>query len=320
MSTSASPRVLVIVNPVSGQADFDESMSKIRTYLDESGADYEIRETQGEGDALNWAKEAREFDLIAVGGGDGTVMEAMSGMVKNPEPVPLAQLPMGTANLLARALAIPANLEKAFEVAFEKGVIAPLDVGYLTTHDRYFAIVAGSGWDAELIEDADREMKNKLGFFAYVFAGVKHLFDDKVSRVRIEIDGKRKRFRAHQVMVINIGEIYGSGFAFGKDLSPHDGKLDLAIASTSSVWGLIKLLTRIVFRKFDGSSDLRYFSASHLKIEANPPLKLEIDGEAIGETPFEVEVVPAGARLIVSPDYIEAKGIETEGSTPTAKN
>ncbi len=294
-------------------------MSTIREYLDETGVEYEVRETQGEGDALNWARDAREFDLIAVGGGDGTVMEAMSGMVKNPEPVPLAQLPLGTANLLARALAIPHNLKRALKVAFETGVIAPLDVGYLPGHDRYFAIVAGSGWDAELIEDADREMKNKLGFFAYIVAGVKHLFDDKISRVRIEVDGKVKRFRAHEVMVINIGEIYRSGLALGKGLSPHDGKLDLAIASTSSVWGLIRLLTRILFRKFDGSDDLRYFSAAHLKVEAHPPLKLEIDGEAIGETPFEVEVVPAGAHLVVSPEYVEAKGIGTEGVTPTAR-
>lgn len=320
MSSSSPSRILLIVNPVSGQADFDESMSTIREYLDEAGVDYEVRETQGEEDALNWAKEARGYDLVAVGGGDGTVMEAMSGMVKNPEPVPLAQLPLGTANLLARALAIPHNLKRALKIAFESGMVAPLDVGYLPTHDRYFAIVAGSGWDAELIDEADREMKDKLGFFAYVFAGVKHLFDGNISRVRIEIDGKVRRFRANEVMVINIGEIYKSGLALGKGLSPHDGKLDLAIASTSSIWGSIKLLIRILFRKFDDSDDLRYFSASRLKVEAMPPLKLEIDGEPIGETPFEVEVVPAGARLVVAPDYIEAKGIESEGETPTAKN
>ncbi|MEX2579969.1 MAG: diacylglycerol kinase family protein [Verrucomicrobiales bacterium] len=310
--TGRTPRILVVANPVAGRRDFDESLGTITDYLEELGADYEIRRTKGDGDALEWVRTARGFDLVAAAGGDGTVMEALSGMIKNTEPVPLAQLPLGTANLLSRALGISSNLKKALETAFESGVVATMDVGYLPGHDRYFAIVAGSGWDAELIEDADRKMKNRLGFFAYVISGFRHLFDQTPSRVTIAIDGETRRFRAYEVMVINIGEIYGTGFALGKDLSPHDGKLDLAIASSRTVYGTVKLLSRILLRRFDGSSDLRYFSASHLKIEAEPPLKVEIDGEPVGETPFEVEVVPAGARMVVPRAYVEAKKLEFE--------
>ena len=304
--------ILVILNPVSGQLDFEDTLSIVTERLQGSGLEYEIRQTQRGGDALRWAKEASDYGLVIVGGGDGTIMEAMSGMIENPAPIPLAQLPMGTANLLARSLAIPVEIEDALDLALADGFVAALDVGYLPRHERYFALVAGSGWDALMIEDADRELKNKLGFFAYVVSGFRQLFNLQRSRVRVEIDGVPRLYMAHTVMVINVGEIYGSKVALGEAVSPHDGKLDLAIASSHSVWGFIRLLFRILLGRFTGDPELKYFSATRLAIEAHPPLKLEIDGEPIGETPFEVEVVPGGAHLVVPEKYVSAKGLPAE--------
>lgn len=303
-------KVLVILNPTAGQDDTDPVIEQIRRRIEEAGIDYELRLTRGEGDALRWCREADGFDRVIVGGGDGTVMEAMSGLVESDAPLGLAQLPLGTANLLAKALAVPGDLDGAIDLALGEGAVASMDVGFLPGHKRYFALVAGSGWDAEMIEGADREMKDKLGFFAYVVSGVKSAFSLRRSRVTVTIDGEKKRFRAHTVMVINVGEIHGTGIALGEHLSPHDGKLDLAIATPDSMRGVLRLLFRILTRRFDGSNELRYFSASRLRVDARPPLKLEIDGEPIGETPFEVEVVPNGSRLVVPVEYLEAKGLE----------
>ncbi len=315
-SSNASPestntsKLLVILNPVAGQEDSSKTKSAITEFLDSRNLEYELRETEGDGDALKWAKEAAGFDLVVVAGGDGTVMEAMSGMIDNPHPVALAQLPLGTANLLSRALSIPTKLEEALELATDTGVTVSMDVGNLVSHGRYFAIIAGAGWDAKLIEDATREMKDKLGFFAYVISGIKNLFTLRSSRVRIEIDDQVQNLRADSVAVINVGEIHGSGIAIGDKVSPHDGQLDLAIASTRGSLGIFRLLWRILTKSFKNSDELKYFTASHLKVSAQPPLKLEIDGEVIGETPFEVTVVPNGARLVVPRDYAEDKKLE----------
>lgn len=307
-----APKILLIVNPVSGQDDSPEVLKQMEERLRESGIEHEVRKTEGEGDAMRWAEEAEGFDRVLVAGGDGTVMEAMSGLVKNKKALPLGQIPMGTANLLARALAVPLDPLEALDLALGDGVVASMDVGYLPDHDRYFALIAGSGWDAALIADADREMKNRLGFLAYIVTGVKNLFTLKYSRIKVTIDGKEQRFRAHTVMVINVGEIYGTGIALGDAMSPHDGKLDLAIASPHSIWKILKLVVRLISKNFEDYEDLQYFTASKLKVEARPPLKLELDGEAIGETPFEVEVVPNGVRLIVPRKYAEAKKLEIE--------
>ena len=297
--------ILVIMNPVSGQKDHEKVRADVEAFLDEAGVQYEIRETEGEGDALKWAQET-DADLVIAAGGDGTIMEAMSGLIKSERRVPLAQLPLGTANLLARALGVPIGTEDALEVALN-GVAVPMDVGYLPEKDKYFSLVAGAGWDASLIEDATRDIKNRLGFFAYIVTGVRNLFKLHRSRITVQIDGEPKRFKAHTVMLVNVGEILGTGFQLAENVSPHDGKLNLAVASPESFWDILRLVFRLATKQFANYRDLQYFDAEHIRVEAEPPLKLEIDGEPIGETPFEAKVVPAGAVLIVPQKYADAK-------------
>ncbi|MBB5351688.1 YegS/Rv2252/BmrU family lipid kinase [Haloferula luteola] len=305
---STLPRILVIFNPTAGQDPAEKVRPALVQALDDGGFEYEIRETQGEGDARRWARET-ECDRVLVSGGDGTIMEAMSGLIENPRDVPLAQLPSGTANLLARALAIPIDREDALQLALHDGVAVSMDVGHLIDHDRYFALMAGSGWDADLIKAADRELKNRLGFFAYVISGLKSLFSLTRSRIQLTVDDQTFRFRAHTVIAINVGEIHGSGVALGSNLSPHDGKLDLAIVSPNSLAGILRVVFRLLTRRYDGATELRYFKAERIRVEAHPPLNLEIDGEPIGTTPFEAHVVPGGTQLIVPRDYAQAKGL-----------
>ena len=296
--------ILVIMNPSSGQGDAEERRQKVEAFLEERGLDYEIRETKGEGDALNWARETTA-DLVIACGGDGTIMEAMSGLIEGEHDTPLAQVPAGTANLLARSIGIPTEIEDALELAVS-GVCVTFDVGHLPEHERYFAIVAGAGWDARMIEDAPREVKDKLGFFAYLLSGIKHLFTLRRSRVTLKVDGKEHRFRAHTVMLVNIGELAGTNLKIG-NINPHDGKLDMAVAAPDKFTGILRLIYRLARNDLKSYRDFKLFSAKEISVEAIPPLELQIDGEVIGETPFRARVVPEGAKLIVPPDYAEEK-------------
>jgi diacylglycerol kinase (ATP) len=306
-------RALIIVNPASGRHDPEETRSAIVERCERDGIAYDVRETQQAGDALTWAQSAADekFDLVIVSGGDGTIMEAMSGLIKGGSKIPLAQIPVGTANLLARALLIPTDQDGAIETAFA-GKAERLDVGYLPDEDRYFALVAGAGYDARLIADASRDLKNVLGFAAYVVTGVKNLFSLRRSRVELEVDGKKRRLRAHTVMVVNVGQIGDGAIALGPNIHPHDGKLDLVIVSSASVLGALRILFRILLRRFDGQGDLLYLSATRVKITARPPLPTEIDGEELGMTPLYAEAVPEGALLIVPEEYQAAKDVQTQ--------
>ena len=308
-SESAGPpykRVLTIVNPVSGQHDAGRIRELVERELTKRDIEVEVRFTEGEGDALRWAQGAADegFDLVIASGGDGTVMEAMSGLVKCGCPVPLAQLPAGTASLLARALDVPQNLEKALEVALT-GEAVRLDVGYLPTHDRYFALVAGAGWDARLIEDAPRGLKRRIGFAAYIFTGLKNLTNLRRTTIELEIDGKKETRTAHTVMIANIGQIDSVGLALGPDIGPHDGKLDAVIVASSTARSVARLTYRLLTRQFSNYRDLAYIKAERVSVKTSTPLPLEIDGEPIGETPFVAEIVPEGALVIVPQVYVE---------------
>lgn len=305
---------LVIMNPVSGQHDPDATRAALEARLAREGLRYEIRETQEAGDALRWAQAAAAegFDLVVASGGDGTIMEAMSGLIKSGADLPLAQLPAGTANLLARALGIPADQEAALDTIFA-GKPVRLDVGYLPREDRYFALVAGAGYDARLIRDASRELKNVLGFAAYLVTGIKNLFTLRPAYVELELDGRRMRLRAHTVLIINVGEIDEAKIALGPNIHPHDGKLDLMIASSASILGALRIALRILTRRFDDGKDLRYLTASRISLKTRPPLPTQIDGEQLGRTPLEVEAVPEGALLIVPQSYSSAKKPAHEG-------
>lgn len=299
--------VLVIINPVSGQRDHSVVLNEITSFFEAADVRFTVCETKGKGDARRWAKETKA-DLVLVSGGDGTVMEAMSGVIENEADTPLAQLPGGTANLLARALGIPVDAQKALELSLS-GVAVPFDVGYLPEKNLYFSLIAGAGWDARLIEDATREIKNRLGFLAYVLTGIKNLFTLRRSVIKLELDGEEKIFRAHTVSLINVGEILDTNFKLGDAISPHDGKLDVAIASPTTLWGIVKLIGRLIFKRFDNYRDLQYFAVERVRLEARPALELQIDGEAIGTTPFTAEVVPNAIRLIVPETYSTTTGI-----------
>lgn len=304
----AYQRALIIINPASGRHNPESTRQMLQARFEEAGVSYELRETQAAGDALEWASraEADGFDLVVVSGGDGTVMEAMSGLIKSGGRLPLAQIPVGTANLLARALSIPTEQEQALDVVF-KGKTQRLDVGYLPDEDRYFALIAGAGYDAKLIGDASRELKNALGFAAYIVTGIKNLFTLRRSRIILEVDGQRRRLRAHTIMVVNVGQIDEVGIALGPNIQPHDGKLDLIIVSSASVPGALRILWRILTRRFTGDHDLLYLSASRIRITAYPPLPTQIDGEQLGTTPLYAEAVPQGALLVVPDEYEPAK-------------
>ncbi|WP_026369976.1 diacylglycerol/lipid kinase family protein [Kallotenue papyrolyticum] len=297
-------RALVIINPVSGRHDPAETQQMLEDRLAAEGLAYEVRATRAAGDALRWAQAAADegFDLVIASGGDGTIMEAMSGLIKAGATIPLAQIPVGTANLLARALGISSDPAEAIEVIFS-GKQVRLDVGYLPDEDRYFALVAGAGYDAQLIGDASRELKNRLGFAAYVLTGIKNLFKLRRSRVELEIDGRRRRFRAHTVMVANIGTLGAGALALGPNIHPHDGKLDLIVISSASLAGALRILWQLLTGRFEGNANLRYFSASRVRITARPPLPTQLDGEELGTTPLAAEAVPDGALLLVPQTY-----------------
>ena len=299
-------KILVIINPVSGQQDPDKVVGLIETRAERAGVEAVVRRTEGEGDAERWAHAAADegFDVVLTSGGDGTVVEAMSGLIRAGNPVPLAQLPSGTASQIALALEIPKNVGEALELVFDSpSKVVDLDVGYLPNADRYFALITGAGFDASVIENSPRELKRRLGFLAYVLVGLRQSVRLKRSSLTLTLDGKRQRVRAHTAMVVNIGRIDNANISIGPDIWHHDGILNVVTIGSVGLRDNLRLAFKVFRRDYSTDRDLRYFKAKKIKISARPGLPTEIDGDELGKTPLEVEVVPNGVRVLVPESY-----------------
>jgi YegS/Rv2252/BmrU family lipid kinase len=270
------------------------------------GVTYTLRETVRAGDALRWARSARAegFDLVTVAGGDGTIREACEGLMRSNSQIPLLQVPTGSANITARAMSIPIEARKALDL-ITKGKTVRFDIGYLPDHDRYFTFVAGAGYDARLIHDTPRELKKRLGFFAYVATGIKHFFHARPVKVRMEIDDEVHDIKAHTVMAINIGRIPQIDWSFAPNISPHDGKLNIVVMSTRSFWGSLLVLMMIMTKRYHGYVHLRHLQGHRIRVTSDEPLPLEFDGEPMGTTPFLAEILPNAMQFVVPIDYQE---------------
>ena len=301
-------RILVVLNPTAGQRRTSRIRGMIESFLNEESVDFELRETGAAGDALKWARSARAegFDLIAVAGGDGTIREAVEGLMRSGGRLPLAQIPIGTGNVTARALRIPTmNIKKSLELIVD-GKEAVFDIGYMPNHDRYFVFVMGIGYDAHIIHDTPREIKRHLGFFAYIGAGIKHFFKVRPIKLEVEMDGVTRQIKAHTVMVINIGTIEDLKLSFAPNIDPHDGKLNVMIISTDSHWSSLIVLIKVLTRRYFGYRPLRHYKVERIRVDAETPLPLEIDGDPVGTTPFLAEVIPHALTLVVPADYGQA--------------
>ncbi len=301
--------VSIIFNPVSGTTDPEQRKTTISEALASHGYTCQYLTTSKEEGANALAQKALAdgVDLIAVSGGDGTVMEVLSALVgKN---IPVAVLPAGTGNLLSINLGIPTTVPDAVEIALS-GRPYTLDLVKMD-EDRYFAIMGGMGLDAQMIADADRDAKRKFGPLAYVWAVVKNL---RRHRVRYEItldDGAPMQRRAKTVMVANMGKITG-GIDAMPTASPNDGMLDIGILKAHTVGHGLRLIGNALLGRAQDDPMLEVYQARKIRIAPQRPQLCELDGESIGRIrDWRVEVVPQAVQILLPVDAPATRGADT---------
>lgn len=297
-------KILVIVNPRAGFQRPRKVFDIVEQYMKEKGYTFTLRQTENAGDSLRWARSARAegFDLIVVAGGDGTIREVVEGLMRSTSQIPLLQIPTGSANVMARTMGISLDIRRALDLIAD-GKVVRFDVGYLPDHDRYFTFVAGAGWDARLIHDTPRQLKKRLGFFAYVLTGIKHFFGIRPVKVRLEVDQEIHELRAHTIIAINSMSVPELDWQLAPNISPHDGKLNIIVVSTTSMWGGLLVIMKILTKRYHGYARLRHMEGHRIRVTSEEPLPLEIDGEAMGTTPFLAEVIHDAMQFVVPIDY-----------------
>lgn len=295
-------RTLIVINPAAGQADTDKVLRLLAGAMAVRGASFDLLQTTGAGHAQQAAREARAhgYRAVVAVGGDGTVGEVITGLAGTDVPVGIVA--KGTANQVASNLGIPRDIEAAVEVVVN-GLPAPIDLGQLED-GRYFALAAGAGWDAAVMAGATREMKDRWGFGAYIYAGLRVGVKPPRHRYRIVADGREMKVKAAMVLLANMGQFMAHTIppvqvTVAPDVSYQDGKLDVCIFAPRTVGDVAGLIWRVLRGRFSGDERLIYFQASEISVHADPPAVTEIDGEPIGHTPLHARAVAGGVTVLI---------------------
>ncbi|MFF5081162.1 diacylglycerol/lipid kinase family protein [Actinoplanes sp. NPDC000266] len=237
-------------------------------------------------------------DLLVVWGGDGMVQRSIDVLAreKGGSKIPLAIMPAGTGNLLASNLGIPTDLEQAVDVAMH-GDHHRIDLGKL--NGEYFGVMAGVGFDGAMINDADRNMKDRLGKLAYVWAGVRHV-NGEAPKAQIKIDGNEWfEDEASCVLIGNVSKITGGIKAFD-DAKPDDGWLDVGVATAQGALQWARALGTMAVGRSDSSPFVRTTRARQIEVKLKSKMEYELDGGARTKTKtFTAKVAPAAVKICV---------------------
>ena len=287
----------MVVNP-SKLADPDKFRASVQAAMNEHGWSEPMwlettRDDPGEGQARTAAKAG--VDLVLACGGDGTVTAAAAGLTATG--IPLAIIPLGTGNLLARNLGLPIELGHALTVALTGGN-RPLDVG--VANGRVFLTMAGIGLDAKMLDDASEPVKRRFGWGAYVASALRHLWD-RPMRVSLRTDsGSPLQRRASVVIVGNVGALQG-GLPLLPGAQPDDGRLDLVVLTARSLVGWLMVARHVLRRHPGATARVIRRTFTEVSVDTDREHRWEIDGEVMGRTRQLVVTVKAATLLVRVP-------------------
>ena len=271
-------RAAVVYNPTK-VTDLDALKKRVEPVMAAEGWEPPLwLETSADDPGIGMCRQAIDegCGVVFVAGGDGTVMAAATAMASSG--VPMAILPTGTGNLLARNLDLPLNdEEKCLRIGLG-GRDRAIDVAGVA--DRKFVVMAGLGFDAAIMRDAPEGLKKAVGWPAYVVSAAKHL-RGRGLRVTITLDdGTPLQRRVRTVVVGNVGKLQGN-IPLLPEAQPDDGVLDVVLISIRNVIDWIRVTGRVMRRADVPDRRLERFTAKHVVVEASHTQPRQLDGDVI---------------------------------------
>lgn len=291
-------RAAIVYNPIK-VPDLDALKKRVETFMSRNGWEPPMwLETTEDDPGVGMCQQAVDdgAGVVFVCGGDGTVMAAVTAMAGGD--VPLAILPAGTGNLLARNLDLPINDEAACLRIGIGDRTRAIDVGVI--EDRKFAVMAGLGFDAAIMRDAPEGLKKAVGWPAYVVSAGKHLRGRGI-RVTLTIDGGMPMHRRVRTVVVgNVGKLQGN-IPLLPDAKPDDGILDVVVIATRNIVDWARVTGRVMRRAHVPDRRMERFTAKHVLIEASHLQPRQLDGDVIEDSrTMDITVEPGALQVRVA--------------------
>ncbi|MGD1995412.1 MAG: diacylglycerol kinase family lipid kinase [Anaerolineae bacterium] len=293
----------MIYNPTAGPRRVRRGLKAVRRELERRGWSVDVKATQSPGDATRLAREASGagLDAVWIAGGDGTISEAVNGLVGTNTA--LGVLPVGTGNIWAKQLGLPTlTLTHPFRlreaaIAQAEGKVQAVDVGRV--NDRYFLLWAGIGFDAMVtteLEPRPRPVK-RLGALPYIVASVTLARSFSGVRARVALDEQTVRGRILLVLVTNV-QMY-SLFQVARQACMDDGLLDALVFKGLGSSYILRHAARMFRGRHLQDPKTVHRQVRRIVVQAEEPLSVQVDGDPLGTTPVTLSVVPRALRIRV---------------------
>jgi diacylglycerol kinase (ATP) len=291
-------KAFVILNPVAGNNAREPVLESLKSHFETAGIGYEVHETAKNdkpGEIVRARLKKDKFDFVVAAGGDGTASQVIGGLVGGS--VPLGIIPVGTGNLLARDLNISLKIDEAVALITGEHLIRKIDAMRINEH--VCVLNASLGTSANAMRNTTRQSKNRFGRLAYVWEVLRSLFTMKRRFITVDVDGKTIKFRAVEAAVFNCGMLAKTLYPRGPDIRIDDGRLDVWIVSFKTILDYPLYLFRMIRER--PSRHLSHFVVSEkcVNIKSVTPLPVQADGDIIGSTPVEIEILPGAVRVFV---------------------
>ncbi len=290
--------ILIIGNPISGSGKAVARIADLERRLTARGHRVETYLTRAAGDARARAREIgngndNDVQRLVVAGGDGTLNEVLNGL-PSPSRVPLAQLPPGTANLLVREYKLPWKPAPLVKL-LERGRVEHLDVGVL--RGRRFLMLASAGIDAAIVGEVHRRRRGKLGMHKYLTPILAVTRTWRTPRLEITVDGNRT-VRGAFVVVSKI-RTYGGLFQITERTRIQPGRFAVVVFPRDSLSALARYAFTGRLRTAAQAPGVQVFTGRRVRIDAERPVPIQVDGDSFGTTPAEIELQPGGAAFVL---------------------
>lgn len=282
-------KLMFIFNPRSGKEQIRGQLMGILDIFTKAGFDIHVHVTQSQKDCVEWVKDyAGRMDVLVVSGGDGTLNEAVTGMM-NLERIPLlGYIPAGSTNDFAASLGLPKSMQEAAADIVE-GSPYPIDIGRFCK-DQYFVYIAGFGAFTEVSYLTPQDKKNWLGHNAYVLEGVKSLAGLKPRHMRVEWDDQVLEEDFVFGMVTNTISVGGFKGLVNQSVALNDGEFEVLLIRMPRTPVDLTNIINYMFLKEEPNEYVYKFKTRAIRMVSDAPVDWVLDGE-FGGSRTEVEIV-----------------------------
>ena len=292
-------RSRLIINPVAGRDRGPDLAEWLREHLERGFGDVDLVTTMAEGDARRAGRDAaaRRFDYLFVAGGDGTLNEALNGVLEDAgggAAVTLGIVPLGTGNDFATALGIPDDLDDALGV-LDARKSRPVDVGCL--NGEHFVNVSAGGFIAEVSDAVTPQLKTIAGRLAYLIGGARVLLRHEPIDVRYRSDANTGKSTLETFAVCN-SRLVGGGRLIAPDAVLDDGELDVCFIEDIPDVEFVALLRRVSSGEHVADPRVTYFRTRELEMTFDRPIKVNVDGQVLETDRCLYSVLPRAVRFL----------------------